>query len=53
MNARKGDYYAPEFERSLRWNAPVLGIGWPLDGEPLLSAKDQAALPLAECEVFA
>jgi dTDP-4-dehydrorhamnose 3,5-epimerase len=47
------DYYAPEFERSLLWNDPALNIAWPLDGEPLLSAKDQAALPLAECEVFA
>jgi len=47
------DYYAPEFERSLMWNDPALAIDWPLDGEPLLSAKDQAALPLAECEVFA
>lgn len=47
------DYYAPEFERCLRWNDPALDIAWPLDGEPLLSAKDQAGLPLAECEVFA
>ena len=47
------DYYAPQFERSLLWNDPVLDIAWPLQGEPLLSAKDQAGLPLAECEVFA
>jgi len=47
------DYYAPQFERSLLWNDPVLNISWPLEGEPLLSAKDRAALPLAECEVFA
>ncbi|MDZ7596595.1 MAG: dTDP-4-dehydrorhamnose 3,5-epimerase [Thiobacillus sp.] len=47
------DYYAPEFERCLRWNEPALAIAWPLDGAPLLSAKDQAGLPLAECEVFA
>ncbi len=47
------DYYAPQFERCLRWNDPVLAIAWPLDGAPLLSAKDQAGLPLAECEVFA
>jgi dTDP-4-dehydrorhamnose 3,5-epimerase len=46
------DYYAPQFERSLQWNDPALAVDWPLDGEPLLSAKDQAALPLAECEVF-
>jgi len=47
------DYYAPAFERCLRWNDPALAIDWPLDGAPLLSAKDQAGLPLAECEVFA
>ncbi|MBU1223939.1 MAG: dTDP-4-dehydrorhamnose 3,5-epimerase [Gammaproteobacteria bacterium] len=47
------DYYAPEFERCLRWNDPALAIAWPLDVAPLLSAKDQGGLPLAECEVFA
>lgn len=47
------DYYAPEFERCLLWDDPALGIDWPLDGAPLLSAKDQAGRPLAECEVFA
>jgi dTDP-4-dehydrorhamnose 3,5-epimerase len=47
------DYYAPQFERCLRWNDPALNIAWPLDGAPLLSAKDQAGLLLAECEVFA
>ena len=47
------DYYAPEHERSLLWNDPAVGIGWPLDGiEPLLSAKDAAGLPLAQCEVY-
>jgi dTDP-4-dehydrorhamnose 3,5-epimerase len=47
------DYYAPQFERCLRWNDPALNIAWPLDGAPLLSSKDQAGLLLAECEVFA
>jgi dTDP-4-dehydrorhamnose 3,5-epimerase len=47
------DYYAPQHERSLLWNDAALDIAWPLEGEPLLSAKDQAALLLAECEVFA
>ncbi|HBU28785.1 MAG: dTDP-4-dehydrorhamnose 3,5-epimerase [Thiobacillus sp. GWE1_62_9] len=47
------DYYAPEFERCLQWNDPALAIAWPLQGDPLLSAKDQAGVPLAECEVFA
>src|SRR5450756_1822201 len=36
------DYYAPEHERCLIWNAPEVGIDWPLDREPLLSAKDRS-----------
>lgn len=47
------DYWAPQFERSLLWNDPALGIAWPLAGEPSLAAKDAAGLPLAQCEVFA
>ncbi len=46
------DYWAPEHERTLLWNDPVLGIDWPLSGEPLLSAKDVLGKPLAEVEVF-
>jgi dTDP-4-dehydrorhamnose 3,5-epimerase len=50
------DYYAPQFERSLLWTDPSVGVAWPLhllDGTPLLSAKDVAGKVLAECEVFA
>ncbi|MDP1645987.1 MAG: dTDP-4-dehydrorhamnose 3,5-epimerase [Thiobacillus sp.] len=47
------DYYAPQFERCLLWNDPALNIAWPLEGMPLLSNKDQAGLPLVECEGFA
>ena len=36
------DYYAPEFERCLRWDDPDLAIAWPLQGEPIVSAKDAA-----------
>ena len=46
------DYYAPEFERSILWNDPTIGIKWPLDKEPQLSAKDKAARPLGQAEVF-
>lgn len=35
------DYYAPEFERCIAWNDPTIGIQWPLEVEPLLSAKDR------------
>jgi dTDP-4-dehydrorhamnose 3,5-epimerase len=47
------DYYAPQYERSLLWNDPALGIDWPLQQEPLLSVKDKAGVPLASAEVFA
>lgn len=47
------DYWAPQFERSLLWNDPALGITWPLDMQPIIAAKDAAGLPLAKCEVFA
>ena len=46
------DYYAPEFERCIAWNDPAIGIEWPLDAPPQLSAKDQAGLSLAAAEVF-
>jgi dTDP-4-dehydrorhamnose 3,5-epimerase len=47
------DYYAPEYERSLLWNDPDLGIDWPLEGiTPILSAKDQAGQPLKTAEFF-
>src|SRR5579863_8407576 len=43
---KASDYYAPEHERTLAWNDPDLSIGWELDGEPIVSAKDQRAVPL-------
>ncbi|PTU74284.1 dTDP-4-dehydrorhamnose 3,5-epimerase [Pseudomonas mangrovi] len=46
------DFYAPEHERSLRWDDPQLAIDWPLQGPPLLSAKDAAAPLLTDCERF-
>ncbi|MBA1239608.1 dTDP-4-dehydrorhamnose 3,5-epimerase [Pseudomonas kunmingensis] len=47
------DYYAPEHERSLLWNDPELGIEWPFDEPPQLSAKDQAGKCLSDAELFA
>jgi dTDP-4-dehydrorhamnose 3,5-epimerase len=47
------DYWAPEFERSIAWNDPAIGIQWPIEGEPTLSAKDRQAKSLAEAEHFA
>jgi dTDP-4-dehydrorhamnose 3,5-epimerase len=41
-------YYDPQLERSIAWDDPDVGVRWPLDGEPLLSAKDAAAPRLIE-----
>ena len=48
------DYYAPEWERSIRWDDPDLGIEWPLVGGqyPLLSARDAQGKPLREAEIY-
>jgi dTDP-4-dehydrorhamnose 3,5-epimerase len=47
------DYYAPQHERCVLWNDPDLAIAWPLENEPVLSAKDRAGKLLREAEVFA
>ncbi len=51
-------FYAPAFERCIRWNDPTLGIAWPVDqvkGHPILSGRDaegslflEADLPAVE-----
>jgi len=46
------DYYAPEHERTLRWNDPALSIRWPISGEPILSRKDRDAVGFAAAEMF-
>jgi dTDP-4-dehydrorhamnose 3,5-epimerase len=46
------DYYAPEHERTLAWNDPTLHVDWQLDGEPIVSAKDQRGRKFSECEKF-
>ena len=48
------DYYAPEHDRSLKWNDPTVGIEWPLvnDQQPLLSAKDEAGKSFEEADTF-
>jgi dTDP-4-dehydrorhamnose 3,5-epimerase len=47
------DYWFPEHERCIAWNDPEIGIEWPIDGEPLLAAKDAAGLRLRDAEVYA
>jgi len=42
------DYYHPQSELSIRWDDPDIGIEWPLDGAPALSAKDANAMLLQD-----
>ena len=46
------DYWAPEYERTINWNDPDLAVAWPLQGEPVLSAKDAKGTAFKEAEVF-
>ena len=46
------DFWAPAYERSIAWNDPDLRIAWPLDGAPVLSAKDKTGVRLKDAEVF-
>ena len=46
------DYYAPEHERTVAWDDPDLKIDWELDGEPIVSAKDQRGVALRDSETF-
>jgi len=45
-------YYAPQWDRGVRWDDPAIGVQWPLDGAPTLSAKDQALPLLQDAEVY-
>lgn len=53
---KASDYYAPEWERTVLWNDPQLGIDWPLEAlagaPPVLSDKDRAGLPFGQAPVF-
>ncbi|OPA86547.1 dTDP-4-dehydrorhamnose 3,5-epimerase [Pseudomonas fluorescens] len=46
------DYWAPEHERSLKWDDPELAIDWPISEPPTLSAKDATATRLSDAQTF-
>ena len=48
------DYYAPEYERTLLWNDPDIGIEWPLVNNqlPNLSPKDALGSLLKDTELY-
>jgi dTDP-4-dehydrorhamnose 3,5-epimerase len=46
------DFYAPEHERTVAWNDSQLKINWELDGEPVVSTKDQRGVAFRDAESF-
>ena len=48
------DIYAPEWERTIAWNDPEIGIEWPIPkgAHPLLSEKDLHVKNLQEADLF-
>lgn len=46
-------YYAPQWDRGIRWDDPDIGVHWPLQDVPTLSAKDQALPRLRDAETYA
>jgi dTDP-4-dehydrorhamnose 3,5-epimerase len=54
LNYKTTDFYAPEWERSILWSDPEIGIKWPIlpGTEPLLSTKDTQARLLAHTDLF-
>jgi len=46
------DYWYPADERGIMWNDPEIGVEWPLDGEPVLSAKDLKNSSLKDADLW-
>lgn len=51
---KASDYYAKEWERTLLWCDPQLGIDWPLEQDqvPAVSEKDAAGKTLDQAETY-
>ena len=49
---KTNDFWHKECEGSVKWNDPSIGICWPLEIEPCLSAKDAVAPLLSEATLF-
>ena len=49
---KSSDFYMPQHECYLKWDDPAIGIQWPLQGDPILSGKDQQGLSLQAAKKF-
>ena len=48
------EFYAPEYERTIRWDDPDIAIDWPLIDKkaPVLAPKDEAAVAFKDAEYY-
>jgi dTDP-4-dehydrorhamnose 3,5-epimerase len=46
------EYWAQKHERCIIWNDATLGIAWPIESQPVLSAKDAQGSTFPTAEVF-
>jgi dTDP-4-dehydrorhamnose 3,5-epimerase len=46
------DFWAPQHERTILWNDPIVGIEWPACPDPIVSVKDLAGLTLEHAAVY-
>lgn len=46
------DYWYPQYERTLLWSDPALGIAWPRGITPTLAPRDAAGIPFAQAELY-
>lgn len=51
---KASDYYAPQWERTIKWDDPAIGIKWPIINNqmPTLSQKDVDGKLLSDAELF-
>lgn len=49
---KTSDYWYPEHDRCIRWNDPDLAIAWPLQGAPIVAAKDAAGGKFRDAEGY-
>ena len=54
LTYKVSDYYAPQWERTLLWNDPEIGIDWqiPANTELIISPRDRLGKSLKESELF-
>jgi hypothetical protein len=46
------DYWHSEFERSILWSDPAVGVNWGLCGAAHLAEKDKKGVLFADAEVY-